>query len=70
MKLFSLEVQMCYETQDTPRILELKQSIETIKNDDSFGVFAYDQEVMGLIYEVSANKLMSEGKWKLAAEAF
>ncbi len=61
MKLFSLEVLMCNERKDTSRILELKQSIEKIQNDDNFGVYDYDREAMGLIYEVSAGKLMSEG---------
>jgi hypothetical protein len=52
---------MCNERKDTSRILELKQSIEKIQNDDNFGVYDYDREAMGLIYEVSAGKLMSDG---------
>ena len=70
MKLFSLEVLMCYEIGDLNRILVLKQSIETIINDDNFGVFFYDPLAMGLIYEVSAGKLMNEGSWKHSAAAF
>ena len=70
MKLFSLEVQMCYEIGDLGRILVLKQSIDTIVNDDNFGVLGYDPQAMGLIYEASAGKLMNEGSWKQAAAAF
>ena len=54
MKLFSLEAIMCYEIGDLGRILVLKQSIDKIINDDNFGVFGYDPEAMGLIYEASA----------------
>ena len=61
MKLFSLEVLMCHEIGDLGRILELKQSIETIINDDNFGCLGYDPQAIGLIYEASAGKLMNEG---------
>jgi len=54
MKLFSLEAIMCYEIGDLGRILVLKQSIDKIINDDNFGVFGYDPEAMGLIYQASA----------------
>ena len=42
MKLFSLEVLLCYEIGDLGRILVLKQSIDTIINDKNFGVVGYD----------------------------
>jgi len=42
MKLFSLEVLMCHEIGDLGRILELKQSIDTIINDKNFGVVGCD----------------------------
>ena len=51
---------MCHEIGDPGRILKLKQSIESILNDDNFGVFDYDPQAMGLIYEASAGKLMNE----------
>lgn len=66
MKLFSLEFLMCDEMQETSRKLEVEQIIETLTTDGNFGVFAHDSEVMGRIYEISAKKLMSEAKWKLA----
>ena len=69
-KIFSLEVLMCYEIGDLGRILEIKQSIDTIVNDDNFGVLGYEPQAMGLIYEASAGKLMNEGSWKQAAAAF
>ena len=52
--------------QETSRKLEVEQIIETLTTDGNFGVFAHDSEVMGRIYEISAKKLMSEAKWKLA----
>ena len=42
MKLFSLEVLLCYEIGDLGRILVLKQSIDTIINDKNFGVVGCD----------------------------
>jgi hypothetical protein len=70
IKIFSMEVLMCHEIGDLGRILKLKQSIESILNDDNFGVFDYDPQAMGLIYEASAGKLMNEWLWKQAAAAF
>jgi hypothetical protein len=70
IKIFSLEVLMCHEIGDLGRILKLKQSIESILNDDNFGVFDYEPQAMGLIYEASAGKLMNEWLWKQAAAAF
>ncbi len=61
---------MCYEIGDLGKILEMKQSIDTILNDDNFGVLGYEPEAMGLIYEASVGKLMNEGSWKQAAAAF
>jgi hypothetical protein len=61
IKIFSLEVLMCHEIGDLGRILELKPSIATIVNDDNFGVFDYDPQAIGIIYEASAGKLMNEG---------
>lgn len=69
MKLFSLEFLMCDEIQETSRKLEVEHILETIANDSNFRVFAHDSEVMGRIYEISAKKLMSEAKWKLAVPA-
>ena len=61
---------MCYEIGDLGKILELKQSIDTIANDDNFGDLCYDPQAIGLIYEASAGKLMNEGSWKQAAAEF
>jgi hypothetical protein len=69
MKFFSLEFLMCDELKETSRKLEVEQIIETIASDGNFRVFAHDSEVMGRIFEISAKKLMSEAKWKLAVPA-
>lgn len=42
------------------------QIIQTIFNDNKFSVYTHDSEVMGRIYEICANKLISEAKWSQA----